>query len=227
MSKDQGLQKSQAPTPRGPGRPPKQPRWGDAGLDPEKQHRLRREALFRTAAKAFNEFGFYTTTVDDLAKRLNVTKPTLYYYAKDKDAILFECQKMAFDYISDALEEVENGPESGMQKLKDFLHRYAELMANDYGACLIITGLKPLRAESQVQLRGFARQLDQALQKVLAQGIKDGTIRSCNIRLTAYLIFGAFNNIANWYRPDGEFTIEYISDYFLGMIMRSLQPEGA
>jgi AcrR family transcriptional regulator len=36
--------------------------------------------VWRTAAQGFNEKGFHATSLDEVAGRLNITKPTLYYY---------------------------------------------------------------------------------------------------------------------------------------------------
>ncbi len=39
---------------------------------------IKREAVLRTAVMLFNEKGFQATSLDDVAKALNVTKPTIY-----------------------------------------------------------------------------------------------------------------------------------------------------
>ena len=59
--------------------------------DRQKEREIKRDAVLRAAAQAFNENGFHKTSLDDVAERLNVTKPTIYYYVKNKDQILFEC----------------------------------------------------------------------------------------------------------------------------------------
>jgi AcrR family transcriptional regulator len=199
-------------------------RWSEEGLDRDEQHRLRREALLRTAARAFNETSFHSTSVDDLAKSLNVTKPTLYYYVKDKDEILFECQRMGFDMMKDALQEASSGVGTGMEKLSHFLTRFAELMATDFGACLILTGLKPLRPASRAKLAVFARQLDTALREIIKQGIADGSIRTCDPKLTAFAIFGAFKGIASWYDANGPLKPEEIADAYLDVMIHGLKP---
>ncbi|MHC2576450.1 AcrR family transcriptional regulator [Bradyrhizobium diazoefficiens] len=204
--------------------PNKSYRWSEEGLDRDEQHRLRREALLRTAARAFNETGFHSTSVEDLAKRLNVTKPTLYYYVKDKDEILFECQRMGFDMMREALEEARAGSGSGMKKLCHFLTRFAELMATDFGACLILTGLKPLRPASRAKLAVFARQLDTALRDIIKQGIADGSIRPSDPKLTTFAIFGAFKGIASWYDANGPLKPAAIAEAFLDIIVQGLKP---
>ncbi|WP_321886171.1 TetR/AcrR family transcriptional regulator [Burkholderia cenocepacia] len=199
-------------------------KWGQESLAQEEQHRLRRAVLFQTAARAFNETGYYNTTLEAIARRLNVTKPALYYYVKDKDDILFECNRMALQHMQAALEEAESGTESGMQKLVDFLTRYTELMTSDFGACLIRTGLQPLRAESRAKLRVLANRLDKALRGIVAQGVEDGSIRACDPKMVSYAIFGGFNGIATWFQPGGEMQPAEVTGHFLDLFVHGLNP---
>jgi AcrR family transcriptional regulator len=182
------------------GRPKRDLRWSEGVPDRDEQYRRRREALLRTAARAFNETSYYSTSVDELARRLNVTKPTLYHYIKDKDDILYACNNMAYELIRDALEEAARGHGTGMEKLVRFMPRFAELMASDFGACLVRTGLRPLKPESRAVLQKFAKQLESTMRGIIRQGIDDGSIRPCDPKLAAYAILGGYNSIAHWYR---------------------------
>lgn len=199
-------------------------RWGEATPTKAELHQRRREALFRTAARTFNELGFYNTTLDDLAGLLNVTKPALYHYIKDKEEILYECNRLAFLHVEDVLDEAASGSSSGMEKLRHFLNRYAELMTNDFGACLIRTGLQPLRAESRAKLRPLAVRLNDALRSIIAQGVADGSIRLCDPRMVANAIFGGFNGIANWFKEGGGLEPSEIASIYLDLYVVGLGP---
>src|ERR1700691_193536 len=50
----------------------------------------KREAVLRTALQSFLEQGYHRATLNDVAERLNITKPALYNYFRGKDDILFE-----------------------------------------------------------------------------------------------------------------------------------------
>ena len=201
-------------------------RWKEENLDRDMQFKLRREALLRTAARAFKEIGYHDTSVEELARRLNVTKPTLYYYIKDKDEILFECQRLAFEYIKDTLDEAQSNDLNGLQKLNRFLPRYAGLMTSDFGACLIRTGLRPLKPESRETLENLARQLDITMRTMIDSGIRDGSIRPCNAKLAAFAIFGGYQGIAQWFSEDGTFSLEEISEAFASIYLHGLATSG-
>src|ERR1041384_1246347 len=71
---------------------------------PREARALKREAVILAAARAFRERGYHNTSLDDLAASLKVTKPTLYLYVPNKEAILFECFKAGLAQIQDTLE---------------------------------------------------------------------------------------------------------------------------
>ena len=56
-----------------------------------RDHSVKRDAVIRAAARAFNEHGFHNTSLDDIAAALEVTKPTIYYYVPNKEQLLYEC----------------------------------------------------------------------------------------------------------------------------------------
>lgn len=199
-------------------------RWGGATIDREEVHQLRREALFSAAARAFNEAGYHNTTLDDVARRLNVTKPALYYYVKHKDEILFECCKLAYQHMGTVLDEVKAGNASGQDKLILFLTKYAELQSNEFGACLTRVGLKPLKATSRNKLMPLALQHRDTLMEIIEAGVADGSIRPCDPRIVSKAIFGAFDGIAQWFDPTGRLTLAEITQAFLNVFLEGLRP---
>ena len=69
----------------------------------EQQREAKRQAVLQAAAQLFNERGFHATSLDDIAARLNVTKPTLYYYVKNKDEILLQCVRQGLDMMLEGI----------------------------------------------------------------------------------------------------------------------------
>jgi len=85
--------------------------------DRKADRELKREAVLRTAAQVFNEKGFQAATLDEVAERLHVSKPTLYYYVKNKDEILFECVRIGLTMLQQAVAEVDAAGGRAFDKL--------------------------------------------------------------------------------------------------------------
>jgi len=80
-----------------------------AAPDREQQREAKRQAVLQAAAELFNERGFHATSLDDIAARLNVSKPTLYYYVKNKDEILLQCVSKGLEMTLEGIEASRAG----------------------------------------------------------------------------------------------------------------------
>ncbi len=198
--------------------------WAQEIQGREEQHQLKRQVLLRTAAKIFNKFGFHQTTLNDLAKALNVTKPTLYYYVKNKDDILFECERVALARIEDALAHAHAEGKTGLEKLRILFFRYAEVITEDFGVCLILSDDQTLIEEDRVQLRTSRLKLDKSVRYIIEEGIADGSIAPCDPKFTTFALFGAFNWMAHWYQDEGQLSPQQIAEYFLTIFQNGLVP---
>src|SRR5260370_24207500 len=97
----------------------------------------KREAVLRMAAQGFNERGFVASTLDEVAERLNITKPTLYYYVDSKDEILYECVRMGLTMLQEAIQAAGTSGGSALDKRGVAVRKDAELLAIDFGICVI------------------------------------------------------------------------------------------
>ncbi|MBN9390971.1 MAG: TetR family transcriptional regulator [Chloroflexi bacterium] len=190
----------------------------------EEQRQLKGQALLRTAARLFNETGFHQTTLEMLAQRLGVTKPTLYYYIKNKDDILFECNRLALMQAQEALEKAQAEGTTGLEKLRVLVTRYVHIVTEDFGICLILSGDQALTQENRQALRTFRTTLDHTVRVMLEEGMRDGSIAPCNPKMVTFALFGAFNWIAHWYKDDGELKPEEIAEHFLSLFENGLVP---
>ena len=85
---------------------------------------LKRDAVLQTAAHLFLEHGFGKTSMSLLASRLQITKPALYYYFRNKEEILVECYRAGIADIEGHLDRSSDDG-SGMERLKQYVHAYA------------------------------------------------------------------------------------------------------
>jgi AcrR family transcriptional regulator len=199
-------------------------RWGShvAGTQPPTDQK--RLAILRTAAQLFNERGFYETTLNDLAERLHVTKPSLYYYVKNKDDILVQILNTAMQEIEPAIRMAEQADVSGMEKLRMFLSHYVVVLCGDFGKCLIMSGLSPLEEESQQKLLPAYRRIDSSVRAMIEEGIRDGSISAgVDPKIGAFALFGAIHWIPTWYDASGELNSREIADRLFAIFQSGLK----
>ncbi|MGQ3026998.1 MAG: TetR/AcrR family transcriptional regulator [Ferrovibrionaceae bacterium] len=189
--------------------------WTDEVQNREEQFELKRRAVLKAAARAFIQRGYYRTSLDDLAKSLHVTKPTLYYYIKNKEDILYACQAIGAERMHKAMSDAQQAGRNGLGKLMIFLKAYAEHVLDDFGRCLIMVDNRALKPETRALLQRDERALDTQLREMIAEGIADGSIGVDDPKMASFFIFGAFNWLTHWYQPEGPLSPEEIADKFL------------
>jgi len=211
--------------PNPPSSPPSSP-W----LPFESRRRARdekREAVLRTAVQLFLEQGYHRVTLNEVAERLNITKPALYNYFRSKDEILFECWSMGAELVDSVIAEINAEGGTGLARLRKLVHAYAGLMATDFGASLVRFDLRDLAEKNAALARVAKRRIDTTFRKYISAGIADGSIKPCDPKLAAFAIAGSLNWIGHWYRRDGELSPSAIADEFTERLTEGLATAAA
>ncbi len=176
------------------------------------QRELKRQAVLQTAAQLFNERGFHQTSLDDIAERLHVTKPTLYYYVKSKDDILLECVRSALELMKSEINAARQRGGRALDQLVTCMRIYSDIVTQDFGKCVIRIGEEPLPPPVQKELRRLKAGIDHEFRRLIADGVQEGTIAPCDPKLAAFVLAGALSWIGRWYREDGKLSSEQIAD---------------
>jgi AcrR family transcriptional regulator len=188
----------------------------------EQERENKRDAVLRAAASLFNEHGYHGTSLELVAERLHITRPTVYYYFKNKDEILFDCVRLALESIDEAATAVMLLGGSAAEQLVAVLNAYALIMMQDFGICLARVGDGPLPAKSRAHLRKLQGNVDLTLRTLIAKAVDEEAFASCDPKLASFAVAGALNSISRWYRPDGALTPAQIAENFVSILMSGL-----
>lgn len=184
----------------------------------------KRYAVILTAARCFRERGYHNTSIDDVARALNVTKPTVYHYVENKEQLLFECFHAGLSQIMEAFADVEDSKSSALERLSAVMTRYAEAITSDFGWCMVQAENQDLSAEMSKKVRALKSNIDHGIRLLIKEGALDGSIRKCDAKITAFALAGAMNWIAYWYRSDDSLTAAQVADRFVELFQLGLQP---
>lgn len=188
---------------------------------------LKRDAVIRTAARAFRERGYHNTSLDDIAAALDVTKPTVYYYVTSKEQLLFECFKAGLGQIRAACRAARRAQAPARERLNAVLRGYVEAIASDFGWCMVSAEDQDLSPAMSAQIKLLKSEIDQAIRRLLREGMQDGSITRCDPKMTAFALAGAINWIAHWYREDRSLGPSGIAAAFVSFFENGLRPRAA
>jgi AcrR family transcriptional regulator len=186
--------------------------------DPE----TKREAVLATAAQLFLEKSYSRTSMNDVANRLNITKPALYHYFRNKEQILLECYRLGTGMIEEILNDIAAHCGSGFDKVGAFLYSYANVLTVNFGRCVMRLDHGDLSEEAIAEVRAYKRKIDRRLRSFIQEGIEDGSIAPCDPKIATFALAGAVNWIAMWYEPDGPLAAEEIATQFAYILTRGI-----
>ena len=189
-----------------------------------RDHDLKRDAVVRAAAQAFNTRGYHNTSLDDIAAALGVTKPTVYYYVASKEQLLFECFQAGLQRIREAFREAQRSDRPARQRLNAVILGYAEAIASEYGWCMVRAHDQDLGPELSRQIKTLKSEIDQGMRRLLREGIDDGSIGPCDPKIAAFAMAGALNWIAHWYRENQPMTATQVAEAFITFFENGLLP---
>lgn len=77
--------------------------------------------IVESATKYFSKFGFYKTTMDEIAKHIHKAKGILYYYFKSKEELFNEVLKQELGAVKAELSKIVNSDKDSLITLKDYM----------------------------------------------------------------------------------------------------------
>jgi AcrR family transcriptional regulator len=185
--------------------------------------RAKRMAVLLTGARMFNERGYDRTTLDAIAAELQVSKRTLYYYIRNKDDILFQCNTMAFEFLQPTLEVCADAKLPPLARIRTLMRAYAQVLTEDFGACLVLIHENVLSRESFAVLREIRRRMDMTLRGLIEAGIADGSIAPCEPKYVSAALFGSFNWLPHWRSAARRPSYADVGDAFLDVFLEGLR----
>ena len=169
------------------------PRRGRPGYD--------LESLLAVAVTVFNERGYEGTSMEDLSRRLGISKSAIYYHVDSKEDLL----ALALDRALNGLFEVAG---QAAQAGGPAIERLERLVRDSVGVLATrlpyVTLLLRARGNTGTERQALSRrrQFDQLVADLVAEAERDGDIRpDVDPAITARLLFGLVNSLVEWYRP--------------------------
>ncbi|GAA4223841.1 TetR/AcrR family transcriptional regulator [Actinomadura meridiana] len=186
------------------GRDGKANRRGRPGYD--------RESLLRVAVKVFNERGYDGTSMDELSKRLGISKSAIYHHVSGKDELLQLAVDRALDGLFAAADEAGALDGSAIDRLEHLVRASVAVLVAEQP---FVTLLLRVRGNTAVEKRALARrrEFDRLVSGLVEQAEADGDIRpDIDPAITARLLFGLVNSLIEWYRPGAGAGADEIAD---------------
>ena len=179
----------------------------------ESRFEQQRDRMLRAAADCFNQKGYSGTSLKDVANRLGLTDPALYYYVRSKEELVYLCYVRAAAVGREAMQLAIDSGQNGLDKVLRYLRNHVDFMVGERGPIAIMSEVPSLKSEHREEVLEFSRKHSAAFEALLEEGIADGSIAPCNVRMTGNAIMGAVNWIPKWYHGDSAVAKQIIEEF--------------
>lgn len=187
----------------------------------------KREAVIREASISFNQRGYHGTSVDDIARRLGVTKPALYYYFPNKQAMLKACFDHAMTVAFDNIERAKLQEGSGRDKLRSALSYLLEYFIGGHSIAIAVLEEGSLSPDDVRAVKAERRRFEHALRDIVLEGIRDGSIVRCDPKPVVLAMLGALSWVPRWYKADGNWSRTQVNTLMCELLERMVSSEPA
>ncbi len=177
--------------------------YGPLGLHPILAH----------AMEAFNEHGYHGTSVRNIAGRVGVTVPALYYHYENKQALLATLLETSIKDVLDRCRAAaaEAGP-APLDRFCGMVESIVLSMAHRRSLAFLdteIRSLEPANRARYVALRDYLQHmLLDTVEAGRAEGVFTTPIPADAVRAVLIMCQG----VANWFRPDGPLSAEEVAE---------------
>jgi AcrR family transcriptional regulator len=184
----------------------------------------RTHQIVTTAASLFDQAGYSTTTMDDIAVAVGVAKPTLYHYFDSKDRILAAIHEEFIDLLISRHDERATAGLMPAQLLLEVMADILELMETHRGHVRVFFNHhRELPEEVQATMRAKRDSYEQMVENLYVEGMAAGTFRKADAKLASLATFGMCNWAYQWFRPGGPMRTREIAYQFWGFLVHGLE----
>jgi AcrR family transcriptional regulator len=176
-----------------------------------------RAEILTAAAELFRARGYRATTLDELARRLGISKKTLYGHFRSKEDLLAAIFHRTMSLVEDGLAAIRASRAAPAEQLREVIRHQIRTVVAEQAFLTVFFAEEaslPMRLRRAI-VRRKAR-YDHAVQAI---------VRRCgplamHPRLVVFALLGMSNWTHKWYDPRGKWDAEFIADAFIALIER-------
>ena len=180
---------------------------------------FKRRRISEEACHLFYRLGYEGATIEAIAQCLDVTKPFIYSYFKNKSELLFEISQTGIDLSLKAMEQAGLEQRTPTERLKLLVDRVVRIVI-DYQEYIVVYEReeKNLDPELARGIREQRNEFDHRLAILLEEGKRAGEFDIPDPVMTATTISGMMSWVSFWYSPNGKWSEAEIITHVMAMI---------
>ena len=179
--------------------------------------------ILEVAVDLFYEKGYAATSIRDISRVMKISIATLYYYFQDKENLLFTVVEEMGNQLLQNLNEAKDQAKDPLDGLKQMMTRHILLTEKAHKRAKIFVEEKHNLSKKSWQIvHKQDRRVYDLIINQLEEIQKLGIISVDSLPITAFAIFGMINWCYRWYKKDGPFSIEEVSERLINIVLHGI-----
>ena len=171
----------------------------------EREKEVRRNQILDTAKEIFMSKGFRSTTMEDIARKVELSTGTLYTYFKNKEVLYVSLNLVGLQYLYRQAERVYKNKklsaEAKIIKFKDAMYKtfsHDPLLLRVIFHVQLEDSLLNLDKELLRQLNHLSQSISNFFVDTYEEGVRQGKFRKGRSVALADIIWGTFTGLVVW-----------------------------
>ena len=191
-----------------------------------------RDQIIVAASTVFSERGYESSSLKSIAERANITPAGIYYHFENKQALLFECLRLAVIGLTGACQREVERHTTPEDRLRAYVKTHIAYQLEEISDVTTVytRWMYAGKSESRKlgdQERRLLRSLEAVhyrdLKRILIDGAMTGAFEVEDASLTAFAIIGMCEHVLTWVRKRGRLTSAEIGDRFADHALRMVR----
>jgi TetR/AcrR family transcriptional regulator, cholesterol catabolism regulator len=173
--------------------------------DPHVQQKVleKKREILHAASRVFRRRGLQSTGMRDIATELDMAVGNLYYYFKDKEALLAFVQEDTLEALLELAARVRDQKLRANGRLFMLIEEHVVLLNEEIPGSLAHLEVEALTEPWRRRVQDRRDAYERAFREIIEEGIATGVFRQTDPKVSAMAILGAVNWTVKWFRPDG------------------------
>lgn len=160
--------------------------------------------ILRGAVEAFREHGYHGTSVRDIASRVGLTVPALYYHHGNKEGILVALLNGSVQGLAmRARAAVVAAGDDPTDQFNNFVEAIVLFMASRSPLAGLDAEIRALSPHNRKAYAKTRKQIEDLCLGIVRSGVESGVFSVAHPEDTTRALLGMLQAIATWYDPEG------------------------
>jgi AcrR family transcriptional regulator len=180
----------------------------------------RRDAIVAAAARIFADRGYAAVGMRDVAEAVGVRGASLYHHFASKEEILYAICLTVTEEPNEQNLPLLDAPGTPAQRLAALVRGHLQHLHRRRTEHVVgLHELAALTSEHRAVVDEHRRYYQRRVREVITAGVAAGELTVPDPRLAALAVCDMLNGLSNWFRPDGELSLDEVVEGYVDLIV--------